>query len=366
MNFDLTETQEMFRTTTERFARTVDVAAREKIRLNSGSYDRSRWSQLSELGLLAIAVTEDQGGLDGSLSDLSIIAESFGKENGLDPWLENGAIPSLLLSTANNTDVLEAITSGTKFAALAFSEPCARYELMPHLTVATSSKDSDTYSISGEKQFILGGGLADFLLVTAKLNDEFSLFCIPANDPNIETRSYRLADGSAGTSIKLNQVTVPSSAKLEINYTDFNKIITQACVLCSAEMLGLSQLLLDNTLAFVKERQQFNVAIGSFQVIQHGLVDCYCRLELMRSMLYSALISENDDDGNWHLNVLGAKSYISDGADYIARSAVQYHGAMGITDELAIGHAMKRIILLSRLFGDSSENLKQYSAGTQI
>ena len=365
MNFDLTETQEMFRSTTERFARSVDVAAREKIRSKTGSYDLSRWSRLSELGLLSITAREDQGGLDGTLSDLSIIAESFGKENGLDPWLENGAIPSLLLSAANNSELLESIISGTKFAALAFSESSSRYELMPHTTTATKSKDSDSYQISGEKQFILGGSLADYLLVTAKHNDEFSLFCIPANDSNIETKSYRLADGSRATSIKLNQVIAPKKAKLEINYDDFQKIVSQACVLCCSEMLGLGQLLFDNTLAYVKERHQFGVAIGSFQVIQHGLVDCYSRLELMRSMLFSILIAENDGEDDWHLSVLGAKSFISDGAEFIAKQAVQYHGAMGITDELSIGHAMKRIILLSRLFGDSSKHLQQYSTGSQ-
>ena len=362
MNFDLSETQELFRDTTERFARNVDVAEREKIRLLEGSYDKARWSELSELGLLSIAITEDQGGLGGTIGDLSIIAESFGKENGLDPWIENGALPSLLLSKANKTDILDSIVEGSKVAALAFSEPYSRYDIEPHDTRAVNSDDSNGYVINGQKEFILGGAIADYILVTAKHDDEFGLFCLTANDPNIMTKTYRLADGSQATTIKLNQVHVEENAKLDLTFNQFKTILDRTSLLACAEMVGLSQLLLNETLAYVKERKQFGVAIGSFQIIQHGLVDCYSQLELMRSLLYRAILVADDGSEDLHTTVMGTKFFISDGADFIARQAVQYHGAMGITDELLVGHAFKRIILLSRLFGDSTHNLKEYAA----
>lgn len=360
MNFDLSETQELFRSTTERFARTVDVAARDKIRLQPDGYDRGRWTDLAKLGLLSIAATEEQGGLGGTLDDLSIIAESFGKENALDPWLENGALPIRLLSLANKTDHLDSLLDGTQIAALAFAEPSARYDIIPSDTLASRRDDNSTYLLNGEKHFVMGGSLADLLLITAQCDDEFSLFCLPSDSPGINSKVYRLADGSEGTTIVLNNVEAPDDARLAITFEQFQQVVGEVCMLCCAEMLGLSQRLLNDTLAYVKERKQFGAPIGSFQVIQHGLVDCYTELEQMRSLLYRTLLLENESVDSWRAHVMGAKSFIADSAVVIARTAVQYHGAMGVTDEVAIGHALKRIILLSRLFGDATHNLKQY------
>ena len=360
MNFDLSETQKLFQTTVERFTRDVDTTTRDRIRANANAYDKARWAELAELGLLAVAASEDQGGLGGSLVDLSTIAESFGSNNALDPWLENGALPIRLLSTAGKTDVLDSLLDGTKIAALAFADPNARYNLHPNGTQARTDDNGDCAIINGEKRFVMGGALADLLLVTASENGQFHIYCVANDAPGLNARSYQLADGSLATQVSLKNVKATATSKLEIEFEQFQDITAEISVLACAEMVGLSQLLLNDTLSYVKEREQFNVSIGSFQSIQHGLVDCFSELEQMRSMLYRTLLLNNSPKPQWRANVMGAKSFIADGANIIARNAVQYHGAMGITDEVSIGHAMKRIMVLSRLFGDSSENLNQY------
>ncbi len=360
MNFDLSETQKLFHSTVERFTRDVDVAAREKIRSTEHAYDTNRWSELAELGLLAIVANEDQGGLGGSLIDMSTIAEGLGSNNALDPWLENGALPIRLLSKANKTDILDSLIDGTKIAALAFAEPNSRYNLFPNEMLATAGHGAETVVLNGEKRFVMGGALADYLLVTASDNGVFGIYCIPSDSQGLETHRYQLSDGSLATVVSLNQTEVPASSKLAITFEQFKEVVAETCVLCSAEMLGLSQLLLNDTVSYVKEREQFGVSIGSFQSIQHGLVDCFSELEQMRSMLYRTLLLEKDTTADWSANVLGAKSFIADGANFIARNAVQYHGAMGITDEVTIGHAMKRILILSRMFGDAQDNLNNY------
>ena len=359
MNFDLSETQELFQSTAERFARKVDVAAREKIRALPGGYNQARWGELAELGLLVIAASEEQGGLGGGLDDLSIIAETLGANNAIDPWLENGTLPIRLLSVANRADALESLLDGSHIAALAFSEPNSRYDLLPKDTHASKSED-DNYTLNGEKLFVMGGAIADSLLVTAIEDGAFRLFYVPSNSEGITTLRYRLADGSQASAITFDQVRVPTAALLDLSFEQFQTVATEVAALCCAEMLGLSQLLLNDTIEYVKQREQFDVPISSFQVIQHGLVDCYSELEQMRSMVYRTLLLETDSADEWRANVMGAKSFITQGANLIARTAVQYHGAMGITDEVSIGHAMKRIMILSRLFGDASENLKQY------
>ncbi|MEL6528483.1 MAG: acyl-CoA dehydrogenase family protein, partial [Pseudomonadota bacterium] len=121
------------------------------------------------------------------------------------------------------------------------------------------------------------------------------------------------------------------------------------------------QRLLDDTLQYVKEREQFGVAIGSFQALQHRLVDCYAKLEQCRSMLFRAALTDSSDTAEWQRAAAGAKAFIGENVDAIAREAVQMHGGMGITDELAIGHAMKRVMVLARLFGDTDSVLAEYA-----
>ncbi len=119
--------------------------------------------------------------------------------------------------------------------------------------------------------------------------------------------------------------------------------------------------MLDDTLTYVKEREQFGVAIGSFQALQHRLVDCYARGEQSRSMLFRAALTDRADAAKWQRAAAGAKAFISENVDAIAREAVQMHGGMGITDELAIGHALKRVLVLTRLFGDIDTVLAEYA-----
>jgi hypothetical protein len=129
----------------------------------------------------------------------------------------------------------------------------------------------------------------------------------------------------------------------------------------AAEMVGLGQRLLGDTLTYVKEREQFGVAIGSFQALQHRLVDCYARGEQSRSMLFRAALTDRADAAKWQRAAAGAKAFIGENVDAIAREAVQMHGGMGITDELAIGHALKRVLVLTRLFGDIDTVLAEYA-----
>lgn len=358
MNFDLSETQELFRSTVERFTRNVDVAERDKIRAHVGAYDKSRWSEIAELGLLAIAANNSQGGLDGSLTDLSTIAESLGANNAPDPWLENGALPIRLMSRANDTKILASLLDGSKIAALAFAEEKSRYNLFPKQLQASTTGANNSTVLTGQKRFVLGGALADYILVTANENDKFGLYCVPSDSHGLTNQPYALADGSLATLVSMNEV--EAGPKLEINFQEFRKIIAETSVLCCSEMVGLGQLLLNDTLEYVKNREQFGVSIGSFQAIQHGLVDCFSELEQMRSMLYRTLLVEGDSQDDWFADVMGAKSFISEGATFIAGRAVQYHGAMGITDEVGVGHCMKRILMLSRLFGNASANLNSY------
>ena len=356
MNFDLSEEQEMFVTSVERFAAPIDVEARRRLRLSPTGYDRARWQQLAELGLIALAAGEDAGGMGGSAVDLALVLEAIGKANAPDPLLEHGILPTLLLERGGAGAVLEGVLSGETIATLAWTERGQRYSLKAKGMKAESAGDG--FTLTGEKTMVMGALLADLFIVTADLGGETACFLVPRDAQGLEVRAYRLADGSIAGEVKLTRT---PAARLALDAAALDGIAADMRLLAAAEMVGLGQRLLDDTLAYVKEREQFGVAIGSFQALQHRLVDCYAKEEQARSMLYRAALTGRADAAKWQRAAAGAKAFIGENVDVIAREAVQMHGGMGITDELAIGHALKRVLLLARLFGDVDTVLAEYA-----
>ncbi|MEP3422672.1 MAG: acyl-CoA dehydrogenase [Erythrobacter sp.] len=359
MNFDLTEEQEMFRASVERFSAPIDVEARRKLRLSPTGYDRDRWASLAELGLIALAAPESAGGMGGSTLDLALIAEAIGKANSPDPWLEHGVLPTQLLISGGVDGAVENVLAGEHIVGLAWAERAQRYALAAMGMKAEPSGEG--FALSGEKTFVMGALLADTFVVSANLDGETAYFLIPRDEDGVEMRAYRLTDGSIAGELKLTRATVGAAAKLNITSAQFNDIVGETRLLAAAEMLGLGQRLLDDTLIYVKEREQFGVAIGSFQALQHRLVEAYARIEQCRSMLYRAALTDRSDAQEWHRATAGAKAFIGENVDAVAREAVQMHGGMGITDELAIGHAMKRVMVLAKLFGDAESALAEYA-----
>lgn len=357
MNFDLSEEQQMFVTSVERFAAPIDVEARRRLRLSPTGYDRARWQSLAEMGLIALAASEDGGGMGGSVLDLALVLEAIGKANAPDPLLEHGILPALLLERGGAVEALEGVLSGETLATLAWTERNQRYSLKPKGMKAEASADG--FILTGEKTMVMGALLADLFIVTADLGGETACFLVPKDASGLEVRAYRLADGSIAGELRLTRT--PASAKLALDAAALDAIVADIRLLAAAEMVGLGQRLLDDTLAYVKEREQFGVAIGSFQALQHRLVDCYAKEEQARSMLYRAALTERGDAAKWQRAAAGAKAFIGENVDAIAREAVQMHGGMGITDELAIGHALKRVLLLARLFGDVDTVLAEYA-----
>ncbi len=358
MNFDLSEEQEMFRSSVERFAAPIDVEARRKMRLSPTGYDRERWTQLAQMGLIALAAPEDAGGMGGSSVDLALVAEAIGAANSPDPWLEHGALPATLLADSGNADTLESVVSGDQVISLAWAERAQRYSAAAANMKAETAADG--FTLSGEKTFVMGALLADQFIVTADLDGATACFLVPRDAQGAEIRAYRLADGSIAGELKLTRTQVAQAAKLELSEADLANAIAQARLYAAAEMVGLGQRLLNDTLTYVKEREQFGTAIGSFQALQHRLVEAYARQEQCRSMLYRAALADRSEPESWHRAAAGAKAFIGENVDAIAREAVQMHGGMGITEELTIGHAMKRVMVLGKLFGDTDSALAEY------
>ena len=338
MDFDLSETQQLFRDTTLRFCGPGDTAARHAARRQPGGLDRARWQELAGLGLIGLAAGEGDGGLDGSLGDCATVAQALGEGLAVEPWLECGFIPARLLT---GNALAAGVIAGTALATLAFAEPGRRFRTDPALETAGGK-------LSGAKTFVPCGGAADLFLVTARHEGRSAVFAVPRDAAGLTVQSYPVADGSHAAQLVLDGV-----AHGEPLAADIDAVIDEARLVAAAELVGLARRLLADTLEYVKTREQFGQPIGRFQVIQHRLVDAYARVEAAQSALYRALLKPGAPPA-------AVKGFIADAAQWVGQQAVQLHGGMGMTDELAIGHGLKRIVLLGKLFGDAAGGIAAY------
>jgi hypothetical protein len=328
----------------ERFVAGDDVPARLRTRRMDGGFDRSRWQTLAELGLIALATPETDGGLGGSLSDCAIVAQALGKGVSVSPWLECGFLPARLLAGSQHA---ASVVDGSLIAALAFAEPGSRYALDARSVAAGNGV------LSGEKQFVLGGPIADLLIVTARSEGATQLFLVDRAD--VDVTPYPVADGSLAGVIRFRSTPArPLAGGMDI----LEEAVLDTMLMASAEMVGLAQRLFDETLAYVKTREQFGQPIGRFQVIQHRMVDAYALCEEIQSALFRVLLMPAEKR---RPQLSGLKAQVSEAALSVAHEAVQFHGGMGMTDELIVGHALKRILLLSKLFGDPQTGYEAYA-----
>ncbi len=337
MNFALSEEQTLFRSTVERFAGSGDVEARKAARACPGGIDRARWSVLTDLGLLS---------LDDPV-DCAVIAETLGQKLAVAPWLECGYFPLRLLGDMPQA---AAVADGSLLTAVAFAEPDRRYALDPQ-SVRAVQVDGQ-WRVSGAKTLVLGGALADLLLVTAATADGPIVLVVEGGA--VVRQPYIVVDGGVAA-----QVTLHDAPGVAIDSADWRRSVTESRLMAAAEMVGLASRLFDETLAYSRQREQFGQPIAKFQAVQHRLVDCYAMLEQMRSTLWRGALAERGP--RWDAEIAGAKAFIGEGAIHIGEEAIQLHGGMGVTDELVVGHAHKRVLLLSRLFGDPASELASFA-----
>jgi len=375
MDFTLSDTQRMLAETTDRLVRErYGFEERKKILAGPDGFSRPLWATFAELGLTGLGIAEEHGGLGGSMADIAVVAETFGRALVVEPYM-----PTLVLgagtlglagSAAQQAEFLPRVAVGELFLALAHGEPKSRYTLSHVETRAEA--DGGDYLLSGAKAVVLGGDAADHFLVSARthggINEPHgvSLFLVPRTAPGLGVRAYPNIDGTRAADLTLDRVRVPGSALVGQAGTALPVIahaIDRALAYLCAEAVGVMQALNALTLDYLKTRTQFGVPIGSFQVLQHRMVDMEVALEQARSM--AILAADRADDphpGERSRAVSAAKVQIGRSGRLVGQSAVQMHGGIGITDEYAGGHYFKRLTLIDRTFGDADHHLARFAA----
>jgi alkylation response protein AidB-like acyl-CoA dehydrogenase len=371
MDFDLTDEQQMLRATLDRYVKDAQGQARRNVgkTADSVSSRRKSWRSLADLGVFTLAFSAAAG----DLVDISQVMEALGAGCASTPYVSclllAGRLVAALGSAAQQQSILPSVVSGSTILALAQAEPGARFELDNAKTVAVRS--SDGYIISGKKTLVLDGADADLFVVIATTHTpsaphgNLSAFLVDATARGVSRFAYELSDGSVACELALETVSVGSDALLGGEGAAFEaleSVVRDASVALCSEAVGIAAAAINVTVEHLRTRKQFGSPLAKFQAVQHRMADCYLKLELARSITLKALLGKPRADRlAWLREACAAKAFVSEAALHIVHEAVQFHGAMGLTDELVIGSYLKRLNVISMLFGDTRAQIDRYN-----
>ena len=374
MNFEFTEEQTMIKDSVSRFVRDeYDFDTRRAIVDSDEGISREFWSMFAELGWLSVPFAEEYGGFGGSVEDIAAVMEELGKGIVVEPYASTVVVFGGLLSASDNSalkaDVIPSIIDGSCMGSLASVEVQSRFEMAD---VATSAIATDSgYKINGEKTVVANGGTADKFIVTARTSgdqfdhDGISLFLVDASAPGVTVKSYKMMDGQSAATVSFKDVLVSESQLLNAvgkGMDLIEQVMPQILIALSAEALGIMSTLNSTTVEYTKVRKQFDTPISSFQVLQHRMVDTFMACEQTKSMLYRGLCQAGEDDRNALVKTVHAlKAMVARYGKLIGEEAIQIHGGIGMTDELNIGHYVKRLMMINVSFGDGDFHQQKFN-----
>jgi alkylation response protein AidB-like acyl-CoA dehydrogenase len=337
------------------------------------SFRPAVWSAFAnDLGILAMTFPERVGGSGLDAVATMVVMEEFGRALVLEPYLETVVICGGLLAEAGGgraERMLERIGAGQEVLAFAAFEATSRYDIANIAT--TARRDGGEWLLDGTKAVVAAAPWASHLLVVARTAGNrgerrgLSLFLVPGSAPGVTLTSYPTIDGRRAADVTLARVRVPADSLIGAEGEAIEMIersIDTAIAAQSAEAVGLLAKLHDDTLDYAKQRRQFGQPIGRFQVLQHRLVDMYIEVELARSAAYLATLRLTAPAAERSRAASAAKVIINKACRMIGQSAVQIHGGMGMTDELAVSHAFKRATAIELELGTTDFHLARYAA----
>jgi alkylation response protein AidB-like acyl-CoA dehydrogenase len=366
MNFNFTDEQQQFADALRRYLdKQYGFEARQAIVRTEAGVSDTHWSAFAELGLAALPVPEAQGGFDGGTVDMLVVMQELGRAIVVEPyWSTAVGIEALKLSGTGDGDdaaLLERAAQGESKLAVAFHEPDARYDLFSIETTAT--RQGDGYALSGTKSVVQHGAQADYWIVPARLDGEIALFVVARHAANTQITDYRTIDGQRAATLAFDATPARKLNGRHAGAAALEHIADYGVVLLCAEAIGALDALNHATVEYTKTRQQFGVPIARFQALQHRMVEMLIHTEQARSATYLAAVRYGSDDVDERRRaVSAAKVRVGQAARFVGQQAVQLHGGMGVTNEVAAAHLFKRLAIIETTLGDVDHHLARFAA----
>jgi alkylation response protein AidB-like acyl-CoA dehydrogenase len=352
----------ILRDSAEKFlAERYDYRTFQEIAASEAGFSREIWAEFAQLGWLGLPFAPEDGGTGGGAVELAILMEAFGRHLVVEPYLATvvlgGGLVTALGSAAERRALLPAVAEGHCRLAFAHDD---------HGAPTRAERRRDGYVLQGGKKLVLGGATADTLLVSARLEgDGIGIFVVPKETRGLTLRPYRLLDGSRAADLALTDVALPSSALLGGRadaVAAVEAVLQRAIAALSADAVGAIGAMVKATVDYAKTRVQFGQPIANFQALQHRMVRMRIKEEEARAAALFATLSLDGAADMRARAVHGAKAKIGRCARLVHQEAIQLHGAIGTTSELALGGYAKRLIAYETLFGSTREHLARYGA----
>jgi len=363
MNLDYNDEQNMLREQIQKFCESeYDFYKREEIVKSSNDFDENVWNLFAEQGWLSMPFSEQSGGLGFGPIELSILFEEFGKALVIEPYLSTVVLSGTLLDKSTfseKNDLIEKICTGSIHISLAYAEVDNGYDYLSPSTTLDSK-----FVLNGTKTLVLNGSNAEKIIVTCTNDDTLNIVVLDANTPGVSINSFSTVDGQSCSEISFENVKLDKSNIIAAGNVAENLLketINLATLCICAEAVGCMESCYHKTLEYTKGREQFGQPISGFQVLQHRMVDMFIESELAKSLLIKAMLEVNNRSDEMYKHVSALKSYVGKSGKLSAKEAVQLHGGMGVSEEMMIGHYLKKMISIDALFGNADYHLKTFS-----
>jgi len=367
MNLALTEEQQMIAETAVEFLTEKSPVARFRELRDSGDvtgYSKALWKEMADLGWTGIPFSEKNGGADMGMAELITVMEAAGAVLAPEPFLSSVLLAGQMLHRAGSEEqkkqYLEAIIDGSACLAVATQEDGSRYDLAKVTTRA--AREGDGYRIDGTKIQVIDGAAADAVIVSARTSGDegdeagISLFVVPGDAAGLtRTRQHRV-DHRLTAIVELKDVAVDAGARIGeegAGLETLREVVDLATVGLCAEMLGGMNQAFQSAVEHMKEREQFDVKIGSFQALQHRAARLFMEIELCRASVLAAARALDEEADNRAEVVSLAKVRCSDAYVNVANESIQFFGGVGVTDEYDVGFYLKRARVAELTFGDA-------------
>jgi len=375
MDFSLNEEQRLLEESVERYVeKEYPFEARNALLATDLGFSRDNWRRFAELGWLGVSVPEEYGGFGGGAVENMVISEGFGRAMVLEPFLTTAVLGARALALSANeelrAEVLPAVAAGELLLAVAFCEATSRYDL--HHVETTATAAGNTFRVNGEKIVVLDAPSADRLVVSARLGGEtrdrtgIGLFLVDRNADGVTLTGYPTMDGARGANVRFADAPAAMLVDQDDGLAVLERVVEWGTAALCAQAVGAMGSAYRQTVDYTKTREQFGAPIGSFQVIKHRLVDLFIAVRESESMMHMVAAAVMDDDPDVRRrSVSAAKCFIGQRARTVAQDAVQIHGGIGFTEELAVGHFFRYLTLFCLTFGSTDYHLRRYADLTQ-
>jgi pimeloyl-CoA dehydrogenase small subunit len=367
MDFDLTDDQRLLTDSVNRLLSDQYTFEKRKVFLKAPEgWSTALWAQYAELGLLGLPFAEEFGGFGGGAVDVMLLMQAFGRHLVLEPYLSTvvlgGTAIKLAGSAEQQSDILPGVAEGSTKLAFAHYERQSRYDITDVLT--TAKANGSGYVLEGAKSVVLHGDSADKLIVSARTSggrDDaggITLFLVDGTADGVARRGYTLRDGSRAAEVSLSGVRGELLGEVDNGLAVIERVVEAGIAATSAEVIGTMETMQAMTLDYLKTRVQFGKPIGENQALQHRAAEMLVAMEQGRSMaLLAAMMVDEPDPAERVRNISMAKVGVGQSGRFVSQNAVQLHGGIGMTEEYAVGHFFRRVMVIEHLFGDTAYHL---------